>query len=183
MSETEESGMNEQIESLAASLSSLVPRTELNRDRLMYEAGRAAALKDFMSNRKSLRFWQVTTGFSTAVAAMLGLLLIPASVPDSPAISPSAMPPVAGLQNEVGVPHRSRSKGRDLHSELPDPSMIASIPLPAGELSYLEKRNLILSEGIDKLPARQIHSEGDSKASVPYRELLHSLDELSGFGS
>lgn len=183
MSETEEPGMNEQIESLAASLSSLVPRTELNRDRLMYEAGRAAALKDFISNRRSLRFWQVATGFSTAAAAMLGLLSVPAAVPHSSTDSPAGIPPVASSQNEVSPPSRTRSPGRDLQSELPDPSTIALLPVPSGELSYLEKRNLILSQGIDKLPSGQIHSAVDSKASLPYRELLNSLDELSGFGS
>src|SRR5690606_10083152 len=139
--------------------------TELNRDKLMYEAGRAAALKEITSHRRSLRFWQVTTGFSTAAAAMLGLLLIPGSVPHSPVIPPTAVPPVAGLQNEVDTPNRPRSKERDLQSELPDPSMIASIPVLSRELSYPEKRNLILSQGIDKLPVRQIYSEGDSKAS------------------
>lgn len=168
--------MNQEIESLAAALSSLSPRSNLNRDRLMFEAGRGDALRGQAENRKSVRFWQFAAGFSTVAAGVLGMLLIPA--PEL--ITTNEKPEV--VVNDVVENHRSRTKGRNIQEELPDAASFASRSVVSGDLSYLKKRNLVLAFGVEKLPSRQIESRGESEASVPYRELLNSMDELMSVG-
>jgi len=168
--------MNEEIESLAAALSSLSPRSDLNRDRLMFEAGRGVASRGLAENRKSVRFWQFAAGFSTVAAGVLGVLLIP--VPES--IGTNEKPEV--VVNDVVENNRSRTKGRNIQEELTDVASFASHSAVSADLSYLKKRNLVLAFGVEKLPSRQIEFEGESEVSVPYRELLNSLDELMSVG-
>jgi len=168
--------MNEEIESLAAALSSLSPRSDLNRDRLMFEAGRGVASRGLAENRKSVRFWQLAAGFSTVAAGVLGMLLIP--VPES--IGTNEKPEV--VVNDVVENNRSRTKGRNIQEELTDVASFASHSAVSADLSYLKKRNLVLAFGVEKLPSRKIEFEGESEVSVPYRELLNSLDELMSVG-
>jgi len=168
--------MNEEIESLAAALSSLSLRSDLNRDRLMFEAGRGVASRGLAENRKSVRFWQFAAGFSTVAAGVLGMLLLPA--PES--IRTNEKPEV--VVNDVVENNRSRTKGRTIQEELTDVASFASGPAISGDLSYLKKRNLVLAFGVEKLPSRQIESREESEVSVPYRELLNSLDELMSVG-
>ncbi|MCA9093806.1 MAG: hypothetical protein KDA68_09990 [Planctomycetaceae bacterium] len=172
--------MNEEIESLAAALSSLSPRSNLNRDRLMFEAGRGDALRGLAEKRKSVRFWQFAAGFSTVfstvAAGVLGMLLIPATEP----IRTNEKPEV--VVNGVVENSRSRTKGRNIQEEVSDASSFASGSAVSGDPSYFKKRNLVLAFGVEKLPSRQIESRGESEASVPYRELLNSMDELMSVG-
>jgi len=169
--------MNGQYESLAAELGSLVPRAaELNRDRLMYEAGRAAASKGLVANRNATRRWRLATGLSTMTAAILTMQLI------APGLSHTTRTSIPITKTTVAIQETPAQPG-ELMVELPLPSELQGVPFRLTEMSYLNRRNLVLAHGIEKLPASGSTGDEKSEPSVPYRELLNSLDELTGVGS
>ncbi len=171
MSDAEESQMNESLESFAASLSSLTPRSsEVNRDRLMYEAGRAAALKGLVAGRSGVRFWKFTTALSTVAAACFAML----------SMQNFGVKPETVVQQKVD-PAVPMNVVREAE-EMPEAIEVAAAPVRPLNSSYLSQRNLVLSEGVDSLPRSPALQEDSSFRAATYRELLNSLDEVSGFG-
>ena len=163
--------MNESLESFAAALSSLTPRSaDVNRDRLMYEAGRAAGLKGLVPNRAGVRFWKFTAAFSTVAAACFAMLSM---------LSFGAKPETI-VRQDAPLSTKPNVK-QELPAEQRSLVEIAATVRPMNS-TYLSQRNLVLAEGIDSLPQYQTLQEGSFSPSATYRELLNSLDELSGFG-
>lgn len=163
--------MNESLESLAASLSSLTPRSsEVNRDRLMYEAGRAAALKGLVANRAGVRFWKLTTALSTVAAACFAMLSM-----QNFGVKPET---IVQQKLDPAVPMNVVREAE----EMPEAIEVAAMPVRPLNSTYLSQRNLALAEGIDSLPRLQGASGNSSASAATYRELLNSLDEISGFG-
>lgn len=178
MSDTQELGMNDRNDSLATELGSLVPReAELNRDRLMYEAGRAAAMKGLVANRNAKRRWRLATGLSAATAVMLAMQLI-----FSPSFSPDAVTSIPIAKTPVAI-QKTPIPSVKLKAELLQPSELQGDLFRLTEMSYLNRRNLVLAHGIERLPISESSGDEKSAPSVPYRELLNSLDELTGVGS
>lgn len=168
--------LNDNLDPLAAALSNLAPRSsELNRDRLMYEAGRSAALASITPNRSALRFWKITTSLSTLTAAFLAALTLP-QLMEQPVEGPV---PVRLTQQEA-------SPSETQPASEPDSILVLS-PRPgrtvrSGEMSYLDRRNLVIAHGIETLPTSRNSIDRTPNSSLPYRELRNSLDDLSEVG-
>jgi hypothetical protein len=117
-------------------LQSLSPAAgSVNRDHLMFEAGRAAA-------RRAARPWQAMTG--VLMAALVTVMALPRTV-DRPDRVAGANP---------GAPGVPQSAGAELgHAEpLPQPPDMALDP-EFGPLVYIQLRRRVLEEGLEALPA------------------------------
>jgi hypothetical protein len=143
----------------------------------MYEAGRAAASKGLVANRNATRRWRLATGLSTMTAVILTIQLM-----QSPGLFPSTGTSIPITKTPIDIQETPVQPG-DLMVELPQPSELTGVPFRLTEMSYLNRRNLVLAHGIEKLPISECAGDEETAPSVPYRELLNSLNELTGAGS
>jgi hypothetical protein len=119
---------------LTAALGGLAPATALNRDRLLYEAGRRAAVR-------GRRPWQLTAGAFAGLAIALGLRAVTSAVPE-PQVHVVYVPrPEVEPQPPAAV-----ASGSPLH----DKQAIVALPPPA---PYLRLRDQVVRFGADSLPA------------------------------
>ena len=171
----EEPRLNDELESFAAALSGLVPRSsETSRDRLMYEAGQAAALAKAGKHRIALRFWRASSALSTLTAACLGALMMSGFALNQQVV-PKAAAPVEQPAIASVAPVTRTPQMVDSHSML-----IVSTP-ETTELSYLKDRNLALAEGLDKVPTSPVAGSEEAIAPATYRELLRTLNSQRDF--
>jgi hypothetical protein len=132
--------MSEQpLSALESALGRLSPVGELNRDRLMFEAGRASARGGWL--------WPAATGLASLAALAAGFLLIfrPAQVvervvivqrevpaPVSPPVSPNEVPVTIAAPGSTPVDESTSGE--------------------AGQADYLRRRHEVLRWGVDVLP-------------------------------
>ncbi len=110
----------------------------LQRDRVMFEAGRASA--------RSARPWQAAAATSALAAVALGAVLLfhrPAPVVVERTIVLGAPPPAV----EPAPPEERPDPGT-----APTPPPVLSAPLAFGESEYLRRRRDVIRWGVDVLP-------------------------------
>lgn len=163
----EEPRLNDDLNSLAAALSSLTPRaSRINRDQLMFEAGRAAGLAERSAVRTMIRFWQASTTVAAVAAACLVVLLVTRTQP--------------GIQVAQPAPVNVQ-KPQDPPEESANPSVLivqqATEHLPVQrdkvEMSYLKLREIALTDGLDQIPAVPASGHGSPEPAT-YRDLLRA---------
>jgi hypothetical protein len=122
------------LAALTAALGGLAPATSLNRDRLLYEAGRRAAVR-------GRRPWQLVAGVFAALTVMLGVRMATEPIPAP----------------QVQIVYDSRP-----NPEPQAPAMVASgspqneewpISTTASAAPYLRLRDQVVRFGADSLPA------------------------------
>ncbi|MBC8289290.1 MAG: hypothetical protein H8E37_03135 [Planctomycetes bacterium] len=158
---------------LEASLSDLTPAGGLNRDELLFEAGRRAALPQ---NRTGIGFWK---SLSAALAVMLAaqtLLLWPAEDESS------ADTPIADRGREELPVDRSPSDGESMVNSALPPDLRAPLVVDEadetsrGGAQYLRLRRLALSEGVDAVDLQpSAKSDQPSESGATRREFLREL--------
>ena len=162
-----------QMETLLRSLA--VSESGLDRDRLMYLAGHAAAEAEWQSRRVTPTLWRLTAVLSTAVAIVLAATL--ALRPEPLAIRVTehvdqVVPAVRKTANKDVAEHVSEEHGNEENPEalVSDEPVVTAIvddvddvdddfwpdlrrsnELPA-TASYLQLRRFVLSRGIEALP-------------------------------
>jgi hypothetical protein len=139
-------------------LADLAPTTpRIDRDRLMYDAGRAAALAPSQPTQLGRNFWQFTTALATAASLLLAVTLLwqpnhPQTAKVAPAVETTAAISTPRLDSRT---HRDR--------------------LPP---DYLGMRNVALTEGISVFD-RGARSAGitseDAAPPANSRQLLKEL--------
>jgi hypothetical protein len=139
------------LDALTAALGGLAPATALNRNRLLYEAGRRAAVR-------SRRPWQVTAGAFAGLAIALGLRVVNSAVPEPHVRVVYVSEPPVEQQAPAAV-----ASGSPLHD---NPVMSSSPAAP-----YLRLRDQVVRFGADSLPA----SAPTAIAPLPPVEMLLGL--------
>jgi len=178
-----------QLQSLEAALAALVPRAErLDRDRLMFEAGRESVLKSASRGRWA---WPA---LSTAMTALAGALLVMLVLRPEPRVverivyvrangaaeglAHDSLRPTAGEGNDKapGLRIAPRDTPRLPASE---GAVASAAPQhPSSETPYLELRDQILQNGIDawRPPVLSMSTPAPGPASPPtYTELRDEL--------
>lgn len=140
----------EEFRKLESSLRSLMPAAAMvNRDQLMYEAGRAAA-------RQAARPWQAMTGL--LLVALIGAVIVPLMTesPDRVAGAERSVPQVPTM-------------------ELGHAKPLPQTPETTGMLVYVDLRRRVLQEGVDALPTTSAqHSPAEP---LDRRELQRLLEK------
>lgn len=153
--------LSPELAELEASLSELAPAGTLNRDELLFEAGRRAARPT-----TSVRFWKsLSAALTVLLAVQAGLFWMPdgETVADvDPPETPASEPVVLGVSNETPQLFVEQVRG--------------AVPV---EAQYLRIRRLALARGVDavySLPLDDDDSETDADPDqrVLLRELLGS---------
>jgi len=151
--------------------------TSVDRDRIMFEAGRAAALRETPRGPSTIGWRIACSGLAATVCALAAWLAVVHSqgptvkrqVVYVPVRQPETMP--------TKITASSESDGTD-ELELADGSIAWSdsptFASPSGE--YLRQRNLALARGIDALPAVRV-SIGASTPQPP-PTVSNLLDEF-----
>jgi hypothetical protein len=166
-----EDRVNDELASFEAALESLRPAPScIDRDRLMFLAGRAAAADRMVGTAAGPtgpRFrllWPAATAVSLLVAVALGTLLAMRGPRQPVTRAPSPRPGI----------HRPGNPGPDaLEPSVSGadgtlwPALAATTPaeLSAGRNSYLALRRAVLREGVDALPVPK--SSSAAKDSLP----------------
>jgi hypothetical protein len=158
---------------LEASLSDLAPAGGVNRDELLFEAGRRAALPQ---HRTGIGFWK---SLSAALAVMLAaqtLLLWPDG-DESPADTPIA----DRGDDELPVDRYPSDRKSRINSALP-PDLRAPVMVDQadetsrGGAQYLRLRRLTLAEGVDAVDLQPLEkSDQPGKSGATRREFLREL--------
>ncbi|MDB5391331.1 MAG: hypothetical protein JWM11_6977 [Planctomycetaceae bacterium] len=190
----EELPLTDNLDSFAAAMSVLSPHpSRLNRDQLMYEAGRAAALASLAANRSSLRLWKAATTLSVLTTACLAALLIPRGIERANFVPPLQQltqkqagivtEPVREIPVQKVVPTEKRSTVKvpvgpalDLKSQQAVArSVVVESPKLDLAMSYLIERNLALAGGLGRLPESRDFGAGEHPVAETYRDLLKSF--------
>jgi hypothetical protein len=132
---------------LAASLAELSPApANLNRDRLMFEAGAGA-------HRWVVRLWQLAAGFLAATGFFAGMYFRPPRVVErevyvQPPADPRPAPP--GPVAVAPIPPASTTT----ESPAPEPASTTTLPSAAtdDQLGWIQIRNDVLSVGVGAIP-------------------------------
>jgi len=165
----EEQRMNDDPEFFEAALSGLTPRpSQINRDRLMYEACRSAVANTLATNRAKLRFWKIMTGVSTLAAISFAALRY--SSVFAPVVVVTDTIPPSGFQ-QTSVPN-----GRVERQVRPDFRSDEKI-LGLGS-TYIHQRNLALAAGLENDRVWQTVETPEMAESEPpmtYRQRLQSI--------
>lgn len=178
MSEKPSEHLTPDLRAFEAALAALAPKAAaLDRDRLMYEAGRASLATPHVAPRGGWA-WPAAFSAMSAVAAslLLALVLRPPTVVER-MVRRAATATVAETQqrDEPAIGEGSLVQaGGALTAQRTD----ARAHQPAPEPSYLDLRDRVLAMGIDtwQPPARVIQTE--SQPQPTYRELLIELGEI-----
>lgn len=163
----EEPRLNDDLNSLAAALSGLTPRaSRINRDQLMFEAGKAAALAERSAGRRAIRFWQASTTVAAVAAACLAVMVVIGTRP--------------GIQVVQPAPVKVQKSQESSLESTPSPVVIvqqATEHLPVQrdtvEMSYLKLREIALTDGLDQIPAVPVSGHGSPEPAT-YRDLLRA---------
>jgi hypothetical protein len=133
MSEPLDAGLN----AVAAALTSLKPSAALDRDRLMYRAGRASVSRHLL--------WPLATGASSALAAVLAVVLLarPAPAPVDRVVYVPVPLPQAPIPEPPGV-----AKDAPAPTDAP-PVALSADPWPATPYARMQDR--VLRWGLDGL--------------------------------
>ena len=180
---------------LVQALSALTPSgSHLNRDRLMYEAGRAAALAVAPTTPAPAwqRFaWPTATAVSTLAATVLAVVLV---LTDEPHFAEQVVdrhadssPPATESATAVHGPDDSRPQDRVTEPKHPAPGgsewtgipdysswLVAASPLLS---EHLALRARVIRHGVDALPQRDLTNvvAVPSQPSMTARQLLDEL--------
>jgi len=182
----------EELNRLAAALGGLAPRGGLNRDRLMYLAGQAAA--EPSSARIGRWAWPTGTAALVVLSATLTALLVlrqPQVVVRMVYVpAPAAAPIEATTGADVSLPPRSNEspsmrQSRDPLDAAPRDDtpptlrMIGGPPRLGPQPTYGQLRDAVLTWGVDALPEQTAATGGASSPTAPLgqRELLKALLE------
>jgi hypothetical protein len=186
-----------ELAALEAALQSLRPQADwLDRDRLMYRAGRASAMgkagRQSTAGRTAL-FWPLATAASLLLAVTFGALLLQGEM----AASSRSVSPLARKSSQEAPP-RSTTAPAKATQPAPTPAVLAAAPdAPKSRAGarpkkirddYLRLRQLVISKGPDAFveqasPGVDSNDGGtttDSPASTPqpaspYRDVLKRL--------
>jgi hypothetical protein len=126
------------INELECALKTLRPAARLDRDQLLFEAGRASVRRGW--------FWQTWSAATTAAACVLAAMLLLRGTPEpieKVIVVQVPQPPAAGTTEP-----ESRSPLAALPTVEPGPEVSG-----AAALSYWQLRDKVLRWGIDSLPA------------------------------
>jgi hypothetical protein len=145
----------------------------IDRDRLMFAAGRAAAEAEAARQSPATRgrwAWPAATAVSLATAASLALLLVQAGPPPQVAQSDGLeIPAVAASEQEMAI-------------DVPPAIQTAvrrPVFVPLSRFSYLADRELALAYGVDSLEyargGRYTESGGETKPAPTMRELIEQF--------
>jgi len=146
--------LSPELQSLAAGLAALVPTAPgIDRDRLMYEAGRAAVVLPTRS-RHSAWLWPLSTAALALLSAGLSALLFSGSGVREQIVyvERAAARPAGSLQTAIGINNDTGQQDTPVAPQTVDPD------------GYLALRARVLAGGVDALP--QIRS-GDGSTFAP----------------
>ena len=178
------------LQALEAALASLAPRSAaIDRDRLMYEAGRASVSTVRAAAHGGWAWPAAFSGMSALAASLfLALVLRPPAV-----VERLVEAPVVDEErvDEERVGEEATGRGGDEvqdRSELPravelargpgrDDKQNDDAPRPAG-LSYFDLRDRVLAMGIETWQASTNVAVADSQPPATYRELLIEFGEI-----
>lgn len=137
----------EQVEEALAAIT--LPSSSIDRDRLMYDAGWAAAEARKVQPPRRAWLWQAATAISS-VAAVVLLTVLALRAPMVIREVVYVDPPIA-----IQIPDTVRALQRPQHTVEPfnRNSAIGGQNFNPSELTYLRLRELALREGINALPA------------------------------
>lgn len=107
------------LQALEARLAGLAPTAGIDRDRLMYEAGRAAVAGPQSAGRRAA--WLAATSLVAAAALVVGRWTAPQASIEAPMIavveSPTGAPADVLLDDRLSAPDSYAQLRRSLHSE------------------------------------------------------------------
>ena len=161
-----EERLNDELDALETALASLSPKgSGVDRDRVMYLAGRAAARKSPLPAERvgTSRLWHVATALSLLTAVSFGGMLLVRGGPEVVYI----------YRNEptgVSQPDRPEVAVQDDHR----PQQVQILA------DYLRLRRLVLADGLNALPSRK--PRPGSRGSVPKwgPEQVEDLEAILG---
>ena len=162
-----EGPLNAELAAVEATLAGLVPaESSLDRDRVMYLAGRAS-----VRPAKSPRLWQATSVAATLAACALGAALLgrtgPEVVIERVVVQPST-PDVAHVESDS--------------APLDDFDAEAETRRIRRTATYLRACNMIATRGLDAIPSRPLPETVEPTPRRPQslRDLLDELQRKNG---
>ncbi|HEV3003234.1 MAG TPA: hypothetical protein VGX78_02190 [Pirellulales bacterium] len=172
-----EENETQDVKAVEAMLSSLAPSTgKLDRDRLMFLAGEAAALARLPLARAPLRRWAWPAAFSTMSAVAATLLALLVSQPEPTVIERIVHVP-AGQPSAAGVPTKDFVSG----AETPNRVEAQRQELPANDRAptqgdYLRLRDQVLALGLDSWsPGRSAGAAAPADAPQSHRQMVERV--------
>jgi hypothetical protein len=188
--------LSEEDEATQSLLKCFAPASSgIDRDRLMFLAGRAAGLAEAArpqpsptsrTNGRHAWVWPAATAVMSAVSLLLAIALFvrPASsiadrdgAPPAPAHNqpPPQLPQADGARVVVDSP--SPVEGERVASDMRPRAASSDAVQSAGSRtrSYLRQREIALTHGIDALPESPAPAASVAGAALPQRELLEEL--------
>ncbi len=183
MAENPSEHLTPELRAFEAALASLAPRpSALDRDRLMYEAGRASvgAMPVAPTSRWA---WPVAFSGMSAVAAslFLALWLRPPAVVErvvQRAVSEEiGQPNPSDVDNQAIVPAsivQTSDESRERRPESP-----LHRPPASSEPSYFDLRDRVLAMGIDAWQPPSHVAPAENQSQPTYRDLLIELGEIN----
>lgn len=169
------------VTELEAALASLSPRaSRVDRDQLLYLAGRASAEQTSVGNLRRPWLWPAATAVSASAAVVLAVLLL-------------ARPEPRVVERIVYVPQPREAEGQQNQKtshDQPAPLMAdehvdSSPAVPATDpiwsvtdgrgTNYLRLRQMVLASGVDALPAPAFSGSNLAEPPASYREMSDRL--------